>query len=274
MKPDDFQLLSGILKERSGLVLTPDKAYLLESRLGPLARKQGLSDLDELIRAIRGRREEKLLSVVTEAMTTNESLFFRDLAPFDQLRRAILPKLLAARAASRRIRVWSAACSTGQEPYSIAMCLKEEGAALAGWRIDILGTDLSSEVLEKAKSGLYSQFEVQRGLPIQMLMKHFAKVGDMWQANAALRAMVQYQQLNLLEDLGRLGAFDVVFCRNVLIYFDQPTKAGVLERISRLLPADGYLVLGGAETVLGVTERFVPLPGMRGIYGVAPQTKQ
>ncbi|MSP83598.1 MAG: protein-glutamate O-methyltransferase CheR [Alphaproteobacteria bacterium] len=205
MKPEDFQLLCGILKERSGLVLTPDKTYLLESRLAPLARKQGLADLDELIKAIRTRKEEKLLNFVTEAMTTNESLFFRDMAPFDQLRKTILPRILAARSGTRRIRIWSAACSTGQELYSIAMYLKEEAASLAGWRIDILATDLATEALEKAKAGLYSQFEVQRGLPIQQLMKNFTKVGDMWQASPALRAMVQFQTNNLLTDLGPLN---------------------------------------------------------------------
>ena len=274
MKPDDFQLLSGILKERSGLVLTADKAYLLESRLLPIARKQGLAGLDDLVRAIRTSREERLISVVTEAMTTNESLFFRDSSPFDQMRKSMLPALLKARAGIRRLRVWSAACSTGQEPYSLAMLFKEEAAAVAGYRIELVGTDLSTEVLEKAKAGLYSQFEVQRGLPIAMLAKYFAKVGDMWQIKPDLRGMVQFRPHNLLHDFSLLGQFDVIFCRNVLIYFDQATKAQILGRMAKLLPVDGFLVLGGAETVLGITDRFAPVPGMRGIYAVVPDKVQ
>jgi len=274
MKPDDFQLLSGLLKERSGLVITPDKAYLLESRLLPLARKQGLAGLDELVFAIRTKREEKLITVVAEAMTTNESLFFRDSSPFDQLRKVLLPGLLKARAGTKRLRIWSAACSTGQEPYSIAMCLKEEAAQLAGWRVDLIGTDLSTEVLDKAKAGIYSQFEVQRGLPIQMLAKYFGKANDMWQLKPEIRGMVQFRQNNLLQDFSTLGGFDLIFCRNVLIYFDQPTKAAILERMARLLPTDGFLVLGGAETVLGITTKFSTVPNMRGIYAVVPDVKQ
>jgi chemotaxis protein methyltransferase CheR len=268
MKPDDFQLLSGLLKERSGLVLTSDKAYLLESRLLPLARKQGLNGLDDLVRAIRTTKEERLINVVTEAMTTNESLFFRDSSPFDQMRKTMLPALVKARAQTKRLRIWSAACSTGQEPYSLAMVLKEEANTVAGYRIDMVGTDLSNEVLEKAKAGLYSQFEVQRGLPIAMLAKYFTKVGDMWQVKPDLRGMVQFRPYNLLQDFSLLGQFDVIFCRNVLIYFDQPTKAAILNRMAKLLPSDGYLVLGGAETVLGITPRFAPVPNMRGIYAV------
>jgi chemotaxis protein methyltransferase CheR len=274
MKPDDFQLLSGLLKERSGLVLTADKAYLLESRLVPLARKQGLQGLDDLVRAIRTTKEERLISVVTEAMTTNESLFFRDSSPFDQMRKTMLPGLVKARSGLKRLRIWSAACSTGQEPYSLAMLLKDEAVAFAGYRVELVGTDLSTEVLEKAKSGLYSQFEVQRGLPIAMLAKHFAKVGDMWQIKPDLRGMVQFRQHNLLHDFGLLGQFDVIFCRNVLIYFDQPTKAAILARMAKLLPADGFLVLGGAETVLGITDRLAPVTGMRGVYAVVPAKAQ
>jgi chemotaxis protein methyltransferase CheR len=274
MKPDDFQLLSGLLKERSGLVLTSDKAYLLESRLLPLARKQGLANLDELVSAIRTKREDKLITVVAEAMTTNESLFFRDNSPFEQLRKKLLPGLSKARADTKRLRIWSAACSTGQEPYSIAMCLKEECAQLAGWRVDLVGTDLATEVLEKAKAGLYSQFEVQRGMPIQMLAKYFTKANDMWQLKPEIRGMVQYRQHNLLQNFSLLGAFDVIFCRNVLIYFDQPTKTAILERMARQLAPDGFLILGGAETVLGITSKFATVPGMRGIYAVVSGTKQ
>ena len=272
MKPEDFDLLSNLVRDRSGLVLTKDKLYLVESRLLPLARKRGMAGLDDLVKALRTRREEPLMAAVTEAMTTNESSFFRDLKPFDFLRKMVLPKLVESRAAKRSIRIWSAAASTGQEPYSIAICLREEASKLAGWRTEIVGTDLSNEVLEKAKAGLYSQFEVQRGLPIQMLMKHFKQVNETWQIDPALRAMVKFRVQNLLTDLSRLGAFDVVFCRNVLIYFDQPTKKKVLSRIARLMPADGFLFLGGAETVLGITDAFKPLEGYRGVYQLTGRT--
>jgi chemotaxis protein methyltransferase CheR len=177
-----------------------------------------------------------------------------------------MPSLLAARAKERRIRIWCAAASTGQEPYSLAMCLKEMKDKIAGWRIEIIGTDLSMEVLEKAKAGVYSQFEVQRGLPIQMLVKHFVQTGDTWQISPEIRAMVQYKPLNLLADFSHLGNFDVVFCRNVMIYFDQETKIGVLNRIARMLDADGFLVLGAAETVVGLTEAFRPMQDRRGLY--------
>ena len=173
---------------------------------------------------------------------------------------------MAARARERRIRIWCAAASTGQEPYSLAMCLKEIKEKLGGWRVEILGTDLSIEVLEKAKAGVYSQFEVQRGLPIQMLVKYFTQVGDTWQIAPDIRAMVQFRTLNLLNDFSPLGTFDLVFCRNVLIYFDQETKIGVLNRIGKVLDPEGYLVLGAAETVVGLTDAFKPVPEKRGLY--------
>lgn len=274
MKIEDFQLLQGLLKERSGLVLTEEKQYLLESRLMPLARKRGMGGLEDLISAIRTNRQESLLRDVTEAMTTNESLFFRDAKPFEQFRNDILPMLMKVRENTRRLRIWSAACSTGQEPYSLAMTLQEEAQKLQGWRVEILATDLSDEVLEKARVGMYSQFEVQRGLPVQYLMKYFEQVDEMWQISSAIRAMVKYQPFNLLTDLSRLGAFDVIFCRNVLIYFDNETKTKVLNGMSRMMAADGVLYLGGAETVLGITDKFSPVKGQRGVYGLAEQTLQ
>jgi chemotaxis protein methyltransferase CheR len=168
------------------------------------------------------------------------------------------------------LRIWSAACSTGQEPYSIAMCLKENAAMLAGWRVEIVGTDLSQEVLEKSRAGIYSQFEVQRGLPIQLLVKYFAQIGEMWQVNGDVRGMVQYRQLNLLHDFSSLGKFDIIFCRNVLIYFDQETKAAIFERIARMLETDGVLMLGAAESVVGITDAFRPFPDRRGLYQPNP----
>lgn len=266
MKVEDFDMFAALLKQRSGLVLTKDKAYLLESRLMPVARKWNLKGLDELAGAVRLRKDEALLRDITEAMTTNESSFFRDQKPFDLFRQVVLPRLLETRATKRQIRIWSAACSSGQEAYSLAMLLNDEQAKLAGWRIEIVGTDISAEMVERARSGTYTQFEVQRGLPIQMLVKHFKQNGDKWQISQQLRQMATFREWNLLQDLGGLGQFDIVFCRNVLIYFDQPTKTKVLESIARIMPPDGVLYLGGAETVLGITDRFRAVEGQRGIY--------
>jgi chemotaxis protein methyltransferase CheR len=266
--PADYDYLRKLLKERSGLVLSADKQYLVESRLSPVAHRAGIATLAELVAKLRAVKNEPLATEVAEAMTTNESFFFRDKLPFEHFRETIMPALLAARPAHRRIRIWCAAASTGQEPYSLAMCLKELGAKLAGWRVEIIGTDLSLEVLEKATAGVYSQFEVQRGLPVQMLIKHFTQKGDTWQISPEIRAMVQYRPFNLLNDFAGLGSFDVVFCRNVLIYFDQQTKIDILHRIAKLMPPDGYLVLGAAETVVGLTEAFRPLPDRRGVYAL------
>jgi chemotaxis protein methyltransferase CheR len=266
MTPLDYEFLRKLLKARSGLVLSADKHYLVESRLLPIARRNGLGNLSGLVAKLKMADAEPLTVEVVEAMTTNESLFFRDKTPFDQFRNTIVPALLASRSATRRVRIWSAAASTGQEPYTLAICLKEMGQELAGWRFDIVATDLSTAVLEKAKSGIYSQFEVQRGLPVLMLIKYFSQVGEMWQIAPEIRAMVKFLPLNLLHDFSSLGRFDIVFCRNVLIYFDQETKVDVLNRIGKSIEPDGYLALGGAETVVGLTQAFRPVAEMRGLY--------
>ena len=265
MTPQDYEYLRKLLKERSGLDLSADKQYLVESRLVPLARKASLAGIPELVQKMKVGAEA-LTAEVVEAMTTNETFFFRDKLPFDHLKEAVLPALAQARAARRSLRIWCAASSTGQEPYSIAMCLKEAGVILAGWRTEIVATDLSLAVLEKSKAGIFSQFEVQRGLPIQMLVKYFTQNGELWQLNADIRSMVQHRQLNLLQDFSHLGTFDVIFCRNVLIYFDQDTKAKIFERISRMLEPDGVLALGAAESVVGITNAFKPYPDRRGLY--------
>lgn len=265
MTPLDYEYLRKFLKDRSGLDLSSDKQYLVESRLLPLARKAGLPGIDELVAQIKGG-SNAIAADVVEAMTTNETFFFRDKLPFDHLRDAVVPDLLQARAGRRSLRIWCAASSTGQEPYSIAMCLKEMAAQLSGWRIEIIATDLAPSVLEKSRAGIYSQFEVQRGLPIQLLVKYFKQVGEMWQLNADIRAMTQFKQLNLLQDFSHLGTFDVIFCRNVLIYFDQDTKAGIFERLSKLVEGDGFLVLGAAESVVGISDAFKPFPERRGLY--------
>jgi chemotaxis protein methyltransferase CheR len=261
----EYEFLRKLLRDKSGLDLSADKQYLIESRLLPLARKTGLPGISELVQKLRDGNSG-LISQVVEAMTTNETFFFRDKVPFDHFREAILPELLKARASRRSLRIWCAAGSTGQEPYSLAMCLKEMSAALSGWRVEILATDLSQEVLEKSKAGLYSQFEVQRGLPIQFLVKYFKQIGELWQINPDIRAMIQHRQLNLLHDFSQLGTFDVIFCRNVLIYFDQDTKINIFGRLARLMEPDGFLVLGAAETVVGLTDVFKPQPERRGLY--------
>jgi chemotaxis protein methyltransferase CheR len=266
MNTDVFNQLSSLVRERSGLVLTPDKGYLLESRLLPVARKWAQKSVDELSALLRSKPDPMLIRDIVEAMTTNESFFFRDIKPFDQFKSLVLPHLLKKRAAAKSIRIWSAACSSGQEPYSLAMILNEHKLQLSGWKVEIVATDLSTEILDKARAGQYSQFEVQRGLPIQLLVKYFKQEGDRWQVDAAIRSMVAFRPFNLLEDLSSLGRFDVIFCRNVLIYFDQPTKAKVLDGMSRQLAPDGHLYLGGAETVLGITDKLQPLPEHRGIY--------
>jgi chemotaxis protein methyltransferase CheR len=263
--PPDYEYLRKLLRDHSGLDLSADKQYLIESRLLPLSRKAGLAGISELVQKMKGG-SASITTQVVEAMTTNETFFFRDKVPFDHFRESIMPELLKARASRKSIRIWCAAGSTGQEPYSLAMCLREMSAALTGWRVEILATDLSQEVIEKSKAGIYSQFEVQRGLPIQLLVKYFKQTGELWQVNADIRAMVQHRQLNLLHDFSQLGVFDVIFCRNVLIYFDQDTKINIFNRLAKQNEPDGFLVLGAAETVVGLTDAFKPFPERRGLY--------
>jgi chemotaxis protein methyltransferase CheR len=261
----DYDYLRKLLRDHSGLDLSADKQYLIDSRLLPVCRKCGLSGISELVQKVKGG-SASITTQVVEAMTTNETFFFRDRVPFDHLRNSIMPELLRARAVRKRIRIWCAAGSTGQEPYSLAMCLKEMGSVLAGWRIEILATDLSQEVIEKSRAGLYKQFEVQRGLPVQMLIKYFQQIGESWRINSDIRAMIQHRQLNLLHGFSQLGVFDVIFCRNVLIYFDQNTKINVFNRLAQATEPDGFLALGAAETVVGLTDFFMPVPERRGFY--------
>jgi chemotaxis protein methyltransferase CheR len=264
--PQDYAYLSKLLNERSGLQLAGDKQYLIESRLLPVARQNKCGSIGELVTKLKAFAEEPLRQRVTEAMTINESFFFRDKTPFDRFQDTVLPHMQKIRATTKRIRIWCAAASTGQEPYSLAMMFKQAAGEFSGWKIEIVATDISTDVLEKAKSGLYSQFEVQRGLPIQLLLKYFKQDGDQWRISEELRDMVQYRRHNLLDDFSSLGMFDVIFCRNVLIYFDSNTKQDVLARVSRSLVKDGHLLLGAAETVVGFTNLFMPMPEKRGLY--------
>jgi len=269
-----FNCLAELLRSRSGLVIGQDKIYLLETRLAPILKREKLRDLNELADRLRGRGADTVARDVVEAMTTNESFFFRDDKPFQHFRAQALPRMVAARPAGAPLRVWSAAASSGQEAYSLAMILSENRTVVGDRRVEILGTDLARDQLNRARDGLYTQFEVQRGLPVQMLMRYFRRDDTGWRISDALRAMVQWKEWNLLGDLRPLGRFDIVFCRNVLIYFDQPTKTRALEAIAGQMAADGMLYLGGAETVLGLTTRFAPLPAERGVYGLTQAAAQ
>ncbi|MGL4441384.1 MAG: CheR family methyltransferase [Bosea sp. (in: a-proteobacteria)] len=265
MTEQEFAFLRELLLKRSGLSLSIDKRYLVESRLGSVCRQTGLKSISQIIQAARVGDEAMTVTIV-EAMTTNETLFFRDNTPFKHLRELILPTLLKSRSAERTLRIWCAAASSGQEPYSIAMILDDMAAQLAGWRIEIIATDISNEIIEKARLGVYSQFEVQRGLPVQMLLKHFTQDGDRWCLNERIRRMVTYRQHNLVGQTPAPGTFDVILCRNILIYFDTATKSQVFNLLARSIRNDGYLILGAAETIMGLTDAFSPDRENRGIY--------
>jgi len=270
--PNGFTAIAAMLKARSGLILGPDKLYLVETRLAHLVKRENTNNLRGLAEKLR--HNVALERDVVEAMTTNESLFFRDGKPFEALRTRILPRLHAARPPGAPIRVWSAAASTGQEAYSIAIIAAEMSSQLGGRRLDILGTDLARDPLARAREGLYTQFEIQRGMPMQFMVKYFQKEDGQFRVKPELRAAVRFREWNLLADLRALGTFDIVFCRNVLIYFDAPTKARVLEAVARQMTVDGVLFLGGAETVLGLTEAFKSIPGEPGAYAPAAALAQ
>lgn len=269
MNPDGFTVISELLKRRSGLILSAEKAYLLESRLRPVMRKHALKDLDAVAAAVL-RQDARVVADVIDAMTTNETLFFRDLRPFTVFREVVLPALLASRAVQRSFRILCAAASTGQEPYSLAMILAEEAARLRGWACEIIAFDISPTALERARAGVYTQFEVQRGMPAALLLRHFRRAGSEWRIADELRTMVRFREFNLLDDLAPFGRCDVVFCRNVLIYFDPATKARALANIARRLPDDGFLFLGASETVMGLSSGFAAAAGCSGVYQPLP----
>ena len=271
MTPQEFDYLRDFFEKNSGLALADGKEYLVESRLMPVAKEAGMDSLSELVAALKCAGSEDLRTKATQAMTINESFFFRDKTPFENFKQIMAPAMLASpRSATRSMRIWCAAASTGQEPYSLAIQIREMEDLLRDWNIDIIATDICQEVLEKAKAGLYSQFEVQRGLPIQMLVKYFQQTGSLWQIDSSIRSMVKYKYFNLLDDYMPLGTFDMIFCRNVLIYFAPETKSDMLARMAKRLRPDGYLVLGAAETVVGISDAFAPVPGARGLYALKP----
>ncbi|MFZ4540636.1 MAG: CheR family methyltransferase [Rickettsiales bacterium] len=265
---DEFDFISGLLKQRSGLALTPDKGYLIETRMGPIAKANGLADVRELIAKLKSNPNAPIVYQVVESMTTNESMFFRDTKPFDQLTKVILPDLKAK--GRNSIRIWSAACSTGQEAYSVAMTLKEEAVKYPGLNVEIYCTDLAEKVVERARAGIYSQFEIQRGLPINLLMKYFAqRPNNNWEINDTIKNMCKFTTGNLLLPYNMLGKFDIIFCRNVLIYFDEKTKSDVLDRMGAIMNAPGYLYLGGSETTHGLTKKFKVIEEHRGLFTLA-----
>jgi chemotaxis protein methyltransferase CheR len=265
MTEADFACIQQFLLQRVGIVLTIEKRYLIETRLDPVVRQMQLPNLAALAAKLR-LREPLVEKAVINAMTTNETLFFRDKQPFDVLKDMILPKLVRARPGKDRLRIWCAACSSGQEPYSLAMLIDEMKPLMRGMTVEIVGTDISEKMIEYARAGAFSQFEVQRGLPIRMLLKHFTQEGARWRINPALAQSVSFQTGNLLQPFRQLGQFDIVMCRNVMIYFNEQTKRDILKRLSEVLAPDGYLFLGGAETVLGLSDELSPHQSERSLY--------
>lgn len=257
MTPEEFDYLRKMLKDRSGLNLGEDRQDFLEGRLKLLLNEFSCTSLSALAEASKKPEAEYLRSCLAQAVSVQESYFFRDKEPFRYFSKIMLPTLIAARSASRRIRIWCAAAATGQEPYSVAMLVAERARELDGFAVEIVATDFSKEALRKARQGVYSQFEVQRGLPVSLLVKHFDKRGKGWELNEKIRSMVAFSEHNLLLDAPKPGGFDVIFCRNVLIYFDRATKRQVLAGLAPALAADGYLVLGAAETTRGSSRDFV-----------------
>jgi len=265
MTPQTLALVRLIVQSRTGVVVNPDREYLIQHRLAPVARREGFDSLDALLSAIRVQREARLMWAVADAMTPTESAFFRDGTPFKQIRDVLLPSLAANRR-SGPIKVWSAGCGTGEEPYSLAMIIDAEQARYASSPVEIYASDLSERCLTKAQAGIYTQAEIQRGLPARQLVQHFTKHDAHWHISTSIRRRVRWRRLNLIADLSPIGRFDVIFCRYVLEAFDGPTRKQVLEQLAGVLNPDGYLVLGDTETVLGLTEAFSPVPGQRGVF--------
>ena len=272
MREKDFNFISDLLLTRVGLGLTTERAYLLEGRLTPIARNRDMADVDALLTRARTQPDDTLLAEIVEAMMVRETSFFRDRAPFRQFSDIILPDLIKSRSRERRIRIWCAGCSTGQEPYSIAMLLNDRAAELDGWSISVMATDVSKRAIETARRGYYSQFEVQRGLPIEFLMKHFSRRRSKWEISDMVSGMVSFHQHNLLDGASQFGEFDIIFCRNVLTYMDDSIKDAVFASLSETLASDGYLFLGIGETTAGLADRMKRAHGLLGVYSPLPET--
>jgi len=270
MNPDDCELVAQLCASRAGLLVDPEKTYLIESRLGPVARREGFGAIADLLAALKSRREDRLAWAVVEAMAAGETSFFRDREPFDLFRAEVLPALARLRE-GEPIRVWSAACASGQEIYSLAMVVEDERGALApGVKIELFASDISERALEKAQSGLYTQFEIQRGLPIRQLIRHFEKADEMWALSPRIRQMVRWRRINLISDLSAAGRFDVIFCRYVLGALTPQARPRLLENLARALSPEGFLFLGEGEAPHGLGEAFQAVPGRPGLYARNP----
>ena len=265
MNAEEVALIVSLCRARAGLKLAPDKTYLMESRLAPAARRESFDSVSDLLAAIRARRDEALIWAAVEAVSSGETAFFRDRAPFQAFRDELIPQLARARA-GHTIRVWSAACATGQEIYSLAMLCEDMAAEDPSLRIELAASDLSSKALERAQSGLYNQFEVQRGLPIRLLARHFEKSDDQWRVSQAIRQRVRWRRINLVAGLTAIGRFDVVFCRYVLGHMTEEAQVKVLSELTSVIPEDGFLVLGQKETAAGLGEAFRPVVGRPGLF--------
>lgn len=265
--PVNYQLLKTMLKQVSGLYLTDNKMYLVETRLQVVAKAYDYNSLNQLVDGLKGPQSQKLRIDIAEAMATPETFFFRDKKPFDQFKNFILPKMIEKHQATKHLSIWCSACSSGQEPYSLAMIVDElKHTTLKGWSVKILASDFSDKILRKAKGGVYSQFEVQRGLPIQYLMKHFKQESDGWHVKDGLKSMIEFRNFNLLQAPAHLGKFDVIFCRNVLFYFEPEDKTKILNNLGSVMSSGAMMFLGAAESTMGSCDQFVGLKNERGIY--------
>lgn len=256
----DFDYLRTLVRAQAGILIDPGKEYLVESRLQPLCRRESLASFEELVKKLRSPLGKELGQKVVDAMTTNETTFFRDVEPFEVLRKFVLPQLIEARKATRKLSIWYAASSTGQEPYSVSMLIQEHFPELLSWDLQQLATDISPTVLERAREGRYGQVEVNRGLPATYLIKYFNKMGNDWQLKDSVRKMVRFQELNLIKPWPPMGNVDIVMIRNVMIYFDVDAKKQILGRIRNMLRPDGYMFLGGAETTMNLDDGFLREP--------------
>lgn len=267
MTEQDFTFVAKLVRERSAIVLDPGKEYLVEARLAPLARKRQAQSVSDLIAQARAEPFNVLPALIVDAMTTSETSFFRDVLPFESLRKTALPDLLARRAGEKALNIWCAACSTGQEPYSLAILLREHFPQLMSWRVHLLASDISKESLTRARAGLYNQIEANRGLPATLLVKYFKQTGNQWQLRDDVRNMVDFQEINLAGPWPRLPPMDLILLRNVMIYFDVETKKKILGQVSRLLRPDGILLLGGVETTFNLDESFERIASLKsGFY--------
>ncbi len=273
MKPADLEFLAALCRSRAGLKIALEKTYLINSRLSPVARREGFSNIDDLLGAVRAKREERLIWAVVEAMTGAETAFFFPREAFNQFEKELLPAM-AQRRPGGTVRIWSAACSTGQEAYSLAMMAEEARAEIPGLRPELFGSDLSERCLEKAQSGLYTQFEVQRGLPIRKLVTHFEKVDEMWALEPRVRQMVRWRRINLISDLSALGRFDIIFLRGVLATMEETMRERVLENVALTLADDGFLVLSPGDEKAGVPGALTPLDGHPGVFGRDPNFRR